>query len=537
MKTDRYRQALTLAVAVLAGIVLMDSSADAQETLPILARVGPWPVASSPVGFAGRVWFVNSVKGRNHNSADLYSYDPKTGAIVYERHLFSQDGGRPMVAGGRLFLPFEDARFSLGWGHFLVTDGTRWELGTIPNGQIFHTHVMSNIGDRLVAATSAWRAGLQVSDDGGVTWTQIYDHPTPERRVSRIVELAVVGDLVLGYLIQGNQRRLLRFDGLDVADVPGWPRDRSVLGMAVYDGAAFAIVREAGGITVWRTDGNSSHRVAGSRSDWRLRDIVADRRGLWAVGGGPLGGAVWHSTDGVEWDAAWRVDGGEPLELARHADSVYVVGTGVDGSLLWGPPSPAASQTAITPVWPHDSASDLDIDSVAALDRLLRDPAAYAARGALRSAIFALSGAPGAGEVFAERLMGEAPPRPVGLIGGQVRISSTTLRRWLLLWGMTLAGEGRVPPELIAEPWTAPQNSSEKYFDSPPAAMRAAAAIGQNDTAIIEALIERLGREDDPLWLRGDAVGALTELTGQRLAYDFDAWREWWADAKANWPH
>ena len=268
-----------------------------------------------------------------------------------------------------------------------------------------------------------------------------------------------------------------------------------------------------------------------------MRDIVADGRGLWAVGGGPLGGAVWHSMDGVEWDAVWRVDGGEPLELARHADSVYVAGTSADGGLLWGPPAPTASQTAITPVWPDDSASDLDMDAIPALDRLLTDPGAYAGRTALRNAIFALSSAPGSGDLFAERLMGEAPPRPVGLIGGQVRISSTTLRRWLLLWGMTLAGEGRVPPELIAEPWTAPQNISEKYFDSPPAAMRAAAAIGQNDTATTEALVERLGREDDPFWLRGDAVGALTELTGQRLAYDFDAWREWWADAKANWPH
>ena len=93
---------------------------------------------------------------------------------------------------------------------------------------------------------------------------------------------------------------------------------------------------------------------------------------------------------------------------------------------------------------------------------------------------------------------------------------------------MTLAGDGRVPPDLIAEPWTAPQNGSEKYFDSPPAAMRAAAAIGQNDKATIDALIGRLGRSEDPLWLRGDAVGAMTELTGQRLGYDVDAWRAWW---------
>ena len=70
----------------------------AQEVLPDLARVGPWPVASEPIAFRGRVWFANSVKGRNHNSADLYSYDPATGALRYERHLFSQDAGQPLVA-------------------------------------------------------------------------------------------------------------------------------------------------------------------------------------------------------------------------------------------------------------------------------------------------------------------------------------------------------------------------------------------------------------------------------------------------------
>ena len=508
----------------------------AQDELPLLARVGPWPVLSSPVGFAGRLWFVNSVRWRNHNSADLYSYDPATGAVRYERHLFSQDGGRPVVSGGRLFLPFEDARFSLGWGHFLVTDGERWELGTIPNGQIFHTHAMAELGDRLVAATSAWRAGLQVSDDGGHSWTQVYDHPTPERRVSRIVELAGLGDLVLGYLIQGNRRRLLRFDGADVAAVPDWPEDRSILGLAVHDGAAFAAVREADGDAIWRTDGYDSQRIAGPRRDWRLNDVAADDSGLWAVGGGPDGGRIWHSADGADWMPAWRVLGGRPVELAPHAGAIYVLGEAEDGGLLWGPSRPAGVEGPDSePEWPVVLSPALDANAGAALDSLLAEPFAYPGRSGFRDAIYDLSPAYGVGEVFARRLMIDAPERTVGLIGGRVTVSSKTLRRWQLLWGMTLAGEGRVPVELIAEPWTAPQNTAEKYFDSPPAAMRAAAAIGQNDRATIDALVERLGRDDDPLWLRGDAVGALSELTDRRFGYDFDAWRDWWSAARADW--
>lgn len=129
-------------LAVIPGLLLASMAAAAEELLPILARVGPWPVASELIGFRGRLWLVNSVKGVNHNSADLYSYHPETAELRYERHLFSQDAGRPLVADGLLYWPFEDARASLGVGHFTVTDGERWRLGTIPSAQIFHRHAM-----------------------------------------------------------------------------------------------------------------------------------------------------------------------------------------------------------------------------------------------------------------------------------------------------------------------------------------------------------------------------------------------------------
>ena len=155
-------------------------------------------MVSHLIGYGDRLWLANSVKGVNHNSADLYSYDPASGTLSYERHLFSQDAGRPLVAHGLLYWPFEDARSSLGFGHFMVTDGTSWQLGTIPTAQIFHTHAMTAVDGDLIAATSAWRAGYQSSDDQGLTWHQIYDHPTPERRVTRIVRLATLDGFVFG---------------------------------------------------------------------------------------------------------------------------------------------------------------------------------------------------------------------------------------------------------------------------------------------------------------------------------------------------
>ena len=84
-----------------------------------------------------------------------------------------------------------------------------------------------------------------------------------------------------------------------------------------------------------------------------------------------------------------------------------------------------------------------------------------------------------------------------------------------------------VPPELIEAPWRAPVNRSEKYFESAPAALWAAAEIGQADEATIAALIDRLDRPDDPDWLRGDVIGALTALTGERFGYDIAKWRSW----------
>jgi hypothetical protein len=211
MKNGRSRLITWLGRPALIGLVLLllTGGAQAQEVLPRLAEVGPWPVVSRLIGYDGRLWFANSVKGRNHNSADVYSFDALSGELRYERHLFSQDAGRPLVAGGLLYWPFEDGRVSLGWGDFMVTNGADWRLGVIDTAEIFHVHDLAKVGGRLVAGTSAWRAGFQVSDDGGRTWHPIYDHPTPERQVSRITELIEVNGRALAYLTHRDRKRVL----------------------------------------------------------------------------------------------------------------------------------------------------------------------------------------------------------------------------------------------------------------------------------------------------------------------------------------
>ena len=416
-------------LAVLCALAAGGAASAAEETLGVIARVGPWPHLSAAAGYGGRVWFANSVKYRNHNSADVYSYDPAKGQVRYERHLFSQDAGRPLVAGGLLYWPFEDARASLGWVHYMVTDSRRWRLGTIPTARIFHTHAMAEAGGRLVAATSAWRAGLQASDDNGVTWRQLYDHPTPEGRISRIVELAALGRRVFGYVIGRHadgrpERRLLVLDGATVAEVPGWPMDRPILGLAAWRGWVYGLLGADGGTAVWRTDGDRAEPVAPPRRGWNAVHLAAGAGGLWAVSAEASGGTVWHRSDGGDWRRRYLLAGGQPLEAIVYGGAVYAVGSGDDGrGILWGPPSPAATEPAPEPSWPPlPEVAPLDWDAAGAdLDRTLFEADAFESHGRrLRGQVHALARAGPPRGFFRTRLMGSLPGHTVSLIGGRL---------------------------------------------------------------------------------------------------------------------
>ena len=136
--------ALTFASALWTSSAAGPGRAIVKDVRPLsaLARIGPWPAVSALIGYRGRLWFVNSVKHADHNSADLYSYDPKSGDPRYERHLFSQDAGRPAVSGGLLYWPFEDARFSVGRGEFMLTNGRDWQWRSLPYPRVLHLHTM-----------------------------------------------------------------------------------------------------------------------------------------------------------------------------------------------------------------------------------------------------------------------------------------------------------------------------------------------------------------------------------------------------------
>jgi len=527
------------------GLLVPSGAAPAEEALPRLAEVGPWPVVSRLVGYGGRLWLANSVKGRNHNSADVYSFDPAAGDLRYERHLFSQDAGKPLVAGGLLYWPFEDARTSLGWGGFMVTDGEGWRLGTIASAEIFHVHAMAELGDRLVAATSAWRAGLQASDDGGRRWRALYDHPTPARRVSRITDLVAVNGRGLAYLTLRDRRRVLVFDGYSVGELAGWPEDAGLSGWARLGDWVYALVEGEDGTAVWRSDGAAVEQVAPVRSGWRPGALAAGADALWAVDAEGAGGAVWRSDDGRSWLRYRAIRDGRPGDIALTGGWLFVGGAGDDGSgALWGMPlgaearSEAARPGRLETVPSGLTPSPSDTEAVTArLDRALGAPESYRDHGArLRDQVFELAKHRPAAGVWQQRFARPTPDATLSLIGGNTSASAQRLARWTLLWGMSLAGTGVVPVDWLEAPWTAEPNAAEKYFATAPAAIWTAGEIGQDDRATVAALIARLDRQDDPLWLTGDVVGALTTLTGERFAYDRAAWRAWWDDARDGWP-
>ena len=351
---------------------------------------------------------------------------------------------------------------------------------------------------------------------------------------------------MVGTLLESGRPRLLRLTGEQVAPLPGWPAGRPVRGLVVRDGILYGLLGEPDGTSVWRSDGHDSVRVVPPRDDWQPTALTAAADGLWATGTGPEGGTVWHSPDGAAWAAVYRLAGGVPLTLAHTGGAVYVGGEGADGrGILWGPAAPTGALGAVgggaLPEPSRASAPDWD-EAGLALDAALAEPASYAHHGAaLRDRLYALARAGPPADFFTRRLDRPLPHHPLSLIGGKVVVPAERLGRWLLLWAMTVSGSGRVPPALIATPWTAPANPSAKYFELAPAAMRAAAMraaamLGQRDRATVDALVARLGRPDDPPWLDGDAIGALAAVTGEAIGHDAAAWRRWWRVARPDWP-
>ena len=518
----------------------------AVEPLVPLAQPGPWSAVDAIIGYGSRIWFANSELFRNHNASDIYSYDPRTGALRYERALFSQGAGRPLVAGGLLYWPFEDPRFSADRAEYAVTNGADWAWRVLPGVEAYHLHAMAALDDKLYAATSAWQASLQTSADKGASWQMLYDHPTPKGHVSRISSFATFrGRLFMGVTQRRSLGpRILTLTEEGVVPASGWPDAHTASSLTAYRGNLFAILLAESGLRLWYSDGVTPRRVAEGPSGQPLRALAAGEDALWAVTAGGGKGALWQSHDGLRWNKSQDFPDAAPVALSVYENTVFVGSIGPNGrGTLWGPrpPAPILPPLLTRPLPglpPAPSRSEAIDHHLAALDDLAA-PATLSDHDwlyqKLMPAVWALAeaDAPGLGATLSARLETPFPERQLTFYGGQVEVGTSTLARWYLLWALAQQGGGRVPPALLAVPWDAPANRPEKYFHPTPAAAWAMAQTGQRDTESLAALVARLNHIGDPEWLAGDIVGALTVLTGQRFGHDYGAWRSWWEQQQA----
>ena len=115
------------------------------ESMERVAELKNWPGISQLISYNDRIWFVNSQPYKDTNVADIYSYSPANKMVSYERSLFSQDVGNPVVYQGLLHWPFEDPRRSAGTGEYAVTDGNRWQWQYMQSGSVMHVHAMDAV--------------------------------------------------------------------------------------------------------------------------------------------------------------------------------------------------------------------------------------------------------------------------------------------------------------------------------------------------------------------------------------------------------
>lgn len=539
------RPALVVSCAVAIAVPFGAARAAAFSSLVPVARVGPWPAISALIGYGDRLWFVNSVKFADHNSADVYSFDPRSGEVRYERHLFSQDAGRPAVAGGLMFWPFEDARFSTGRGEFVVSNGRDWQWRSIPFAPIPHVHAMLAHDDDVYAGTGGFTAALYRSADRGLTWQPVYEHRNVPGSFSRLISLAVLRGRIYAGLDAAAEPgvKLRRLDGGRLTDVSGWPQGASADALTSFRGHLYAVHQGEHSPALWRTDGRVSAPVS-ALAGHNVRALAAGADALWAASGGGGRGELWRSTDGVSWRRVQTFADAEPVDIAVYAGRPYVGAIGADGrGVLFGPPVPAPLQAAaaLTALPESGIAEGTDRDNalpdgLAALDAALADLGAFERGGGVlieRLDGIARLRSPQAASALAARIGGVAPEDTRSRFAGQ-RVRTADKVDWQLLWALARDASGHVPVSLLARPWSAPRRRSEKYLEPVAAVAWAIAESRQNDDATVSALLARLNQPGDPDWLAGDLIGALSVLSGCRFGYDLAAWSAWGQRRAAN---
>ncbi|MEM9107741.1 MAG: hypothetical protein AAGC96_19035 [Pseudomonadota bacterium] len=531
-----------VACLAFAGVLL--SGARAAE-LAVLAQPGPWPVADHLIAYRGQIWFSTAVKGVDHNSADVWRFDPETQTASFERYLFSQDTGRPAVHEGLLFWPHEDMRVGLGAGVTSVTNGTEWRDLFVPStDHMMHTHALVPWRGGLVAAMAGWNSVLARSDDAGQSWQILANDPPQSGSFHRYNDVAVLGDRLFVRHWQNTGLTLAEYRDGQVVPVEDWAQGHYFTALTPFAGALYALVDDQDGARqLWRIADDGPRRVETAPKDLNANFLFHDGETLWAMVRDKDGGQLWSSKDGSTFVAGDRVRGGVPTSAAALGPGrIYIGGAGIDGkAILWGPTdgTPVVQgEAAALPdqgnlvEWPFDVEADRarllaalgDVKNYQGHGRPLRD---------LLSEVTVSKPPPG---FLASLLQADMPAGEVEVFGGRFSVAARDIATWHILAAMARVGDPTVPVAVLSADWTREANRPQKWFDALLIGLHAVQLSGQNDRPTVEALIGRLDRPNDPDWLLSQVTGTLSAVTGMPFAYDKTAWKEWWESAQKTWP-
>lgn len=532
---------------VMAASMPLQTASSAE--LSVLARPQPWPAADHLIAYRGRLWFSTAVRGINHNSADIWSFDPDTRKPRFERFLFSQYAGIPAVHRGLLFWPHEDMREGLGQGVISVTNGQDWRHLRFSAGErMLHTHAVTRWRGKLVASLAGWNSALVVSSDGGATWETLVNDPPPMGTFHRYNDVASAGGRLFVRHWTRSGSTLAEFKDGEVFAVKGWPEGR-MSRLTVFNDAIYAIVRVASGAKeLWRATSGEAEQVGTDPTGLDIRALASDGELLWLVARTGTGGQLWSTSGNFRLKEGPTFAGGIPVDAtAAGPGQIYVGGEGDDGfAILWGPNSPETGhgellfaplpEPALCPLQADDQEPSPD-EVKSRMIEALTDHDNYKGHGrGLRELILKIVAEGPPRGFFSTFLDAKLPKHSVDVFGGQFSVPAGEIATWLLTQAMGMNCERIAPLRFLAMPWHRQPNGPQKWFDPLLAAMHVIQQNRQDDFATIDALVSRLERPGDPIWLQSQVTGTLAALTGQKFAYDTGAWRAWWASARASWP-
>ena len=476
-----------------------------------------------------------------------------TGQVRYERSLFSQDTGNPVVYKGLLHWPFEDPRRSAGTGEYAITDGTDWRWRSMQSGSVMHVHAMNVCNERLVAVTGSWTGQLHEQQPDG-DWNLQYEVPAGDAPFSRLVSVQPFNDqCAVGAAISGESAvRLFSVQGAAAKAFSNWPSSNRVDVITHHQGAIFAFADTRNVRELLWFNGEKTERIELPEGSWP-RALHSDGVNLWLAtqepaetdAGGSARGTLWQYTGAGVFTSLTRLQS-PPIALTSLREQIFIGTYDSAGGELWvyGEANPrsstsvssAANTANVTAPGELPVATDAPVNQqqVAALynelstvlknssstqnfarglrDSLSRHPQRYdvefgAAIGLLLQDQYDLTPV----RMFTERL-----------------VPTTDLVQWYLILALAINGHGHIDPAFIVSEKPVVDHNSGKIFHPSVAAIVASGWLNQRDSNTIDALMQRLNRQTDPVWVRADVIGALTAVTGQRFAYDVDQWNQWW---------